>query len=299
MKVALARGKDRQDSVTKALELIKAEISESIQKAAQKKSKEIEDLAVLVKPNFVSPSHPLSITSVEAVRATLDFIKEFFPQQILVAEGSGECRETMPVFERYGYLALEAEFNVKLFDLNADDYQVLQVYDEHQKLDIDVKYAKTCLAADYIISVSPPKTHEETVVTLSWKNIVQGCPVWQGEVNEKAKLHHGAQALQRSLAKVGKRLHPDLAVLDGWEAMEGQGPALGTKVDWKIAIASTDFLAADIFCADLMGVELDQVEYLKLGARENLGESDLSKMQIVGNIEPGKVKRKFELGDRD
>ena len=35
------------------------------------------------------------------------------------------------------------------------------------------------------------------------------------------------------------------AVLDGWEGMEGNGPGDGTMVPSRIAIASTDFVAAD------------------------------------------------------
>jgi len=294
-KVALTQGENREDSVSKALDLIKNEVLESIEKVAGEKSINIEELTILVKPNFVCAYRPLSLTSVDAVRATLDFFKDIFPQTILVAEGSGSCRNTMEVFDRYGYRSLESEFNVKLFDLNADDFEVLKVFDEHLEKDIEVKYSKTCLHADYIISVSPPKTHEEAVVTLSWKNILQGCPVWQDEVNEKTKLHHGALVLQKSLAEIGKKLYPHLAILDGWEAMEGNGPCLGTSVDWKIAIASTDFLAADIFCADLMGVSLDCVEYLKLAAKAGLGESDIKKMEIVGNIKPEEIRRKFKL----
>lgn len=297
VKVALTRGKDRAETVKLALDAIKEEILVSIKNKAAKRKKKVEELLIMVKVNFVCPDKPLSLTAIEGVRALLFFLRNFFPQQILLAEGSGSCRNTIEVFERYGYRNLEEEFNVKLFDLNSDDFEIRQVYDSELNLTIPVKYAKTCYAVDYIVTIGPPKTHDTTVVTLGWKNLLMGCPVWTDEKNEKNKLHQSIPAIHKSLFEIGKSLYPDLNVLDGWEAMEGNGPCSGERVDWKVAIASTDFLAADIFCAHLMGIPLDCVEYLRLGAEASLGESNVDKMEIVGNIKPEEVKRKFKLHD--
>ena len=79
------------------------------------------------------------------------------------------------------------------------------------------------------------------------------------------------------------KLHPDLAVIDGYEGMEGTGPVNGTPVNQKVCIASMDWLAADRVGAELMGVDFNKIGYLSYCAKAgDRGQADLSKIQIVG-----------------
>jgi len=297
VKISLVRKTNRRSTVSEVLNQLSNEIRASVDSKAKQKGKKIEDLQVLLKPNFVCPSNPLSVTHIDAVRAALDFFKDIFPQKILVAEGSGACRDQMHAFHQFGYDKLVEEYNIELFNLNADDFETLKIFNRDFEQDVEIKFSKTCLSADYIISLTLPKTHDTVIVTLGWKNVIMGCPIWAGEANQKVLMHQSITAMHKNLFEVGKRLHPDLTILDGWEAMEGNGPCDGTKVDWKIAIASTDFLAADIFCAEMMGVNYDCVDYLKMGAEAGLGEWNLDKMEVVGNIASSEIKRNFKLHD--
>ena len=56
------------------------------------------------------------------------------------------------------------------------------------------------------------------------------------------------------------KLHPDLAVIDGFLAMEGNGPTSGTPVEHRVAIASLDWLAADRVGVALMGIDLAKMD---------------------------------------
>jgi len=58
-----------------------------------------------------------------------------------------------------------------------------------------------------------------------------------------------------------------LAVIDGHEGMEGNGPVMGTPVASKLAIASTDFIAADRVAVECMGVDPNWVGYLRYCAQ--------------------------------
>ncbi|RPH71051.1 MAG: DUF362 domain-containing protein, partial [Myxococcaceae bacterium] len=100
------------------------------------------------------------------------------------------------------------------------------------------------------------KTHDRVVATLSLKNIIVGAPIkdpgfrWgggkQGAKNDKPIIHgSGFRGINYNLFAMAQRLHPHLAVIDGFVGMEGAGPTRGTAVDWRIAVASTDALAAD------------------------------------------------------
>jgi uncharacterized protein (DUF362 family) len=77
-------------------------------------------------------------------------------------------------------------------------------------------------------------------------------------------------------------LHPNLTVIDGYQGMEGDGPLGGTPVDHKVCVASLDFLAADVVGAKLMGVDISDLGYLSYLATAKVGESDIGKMEIIG-----------------
>ncbi len=146
------------------------------------------------------------------------------------------------------------------------------------------------------------KTHDRTVVTLSLKNIVFGAPVKdpgfafgktrkEGARSDKAIVHgSGFRGINYNLYDLAPRLHPHLAVIDGFEGMEGNGPNNGTPVDHRVCVASTDWLAADRVAVELMGVDFSMIGYLNYCAQAGSGMVDLSKIEIVGESISGHIK---------
>lgn len=65
-------------------------------------------------------------------------------------------------------------------------------------------------------------------------------------------------------------MHPDLSVIDGFEGMEHNGPVGGKPVDHKVAVVSTDWLAADRVATELMGFDFNKVGYLSFSAKAGL-----------------------------
>ncbi len=156
--VALVRGKERRETVLRSLELI----SEDIHPGKR----------IVVKPNFVSTKKPLAATHVDAVRAVLDFLRDRNGGEIVVAEGAS-FSDTMDGFKNFGYHSLRDEYGIDLLDLNRDEWIEVDTFDKRLK-PVKLRLAKTLVDSDYIISVSPPKTHDTVVVTLSLKNIIMG-----------------------------------------------------------------------------------------------------------------------------
>jgi uncharacterized protein (DUF362 family) len=93
----------------------------------------------------------------------------------------------------------------------------------------------------------------------------------------------GSHGINYNIFTLSSVLHPHLAVIDGYEGMEGTGPVHGTAISQKVCLASLDWLAADRVGAELMGVDVTKIGYMsfciKSGTR---GQGDLSKIQIVG-----------------
>ena len=318
-RVALVRGESRSGNVMAALESI----------ADQVRLDTVRQ--VLVKPNFVSVNRQLAATHVDAVRAVLDFVRARYEGPIVVAEGAA-MSPTREGFRNYGYEPLVEEYTVELVDLNADDTLPVQVYDRRLR-PLTVYLARTVAEADYRVSVGPPKTHDTVIVTLSIKNMVMGALVnpqavrhsggtpglaqrlaglapkwvWQSGLAEwgkgtflgrpggssKMAMHQGFPVINLNLALVAPRVWPHLAVIDGWRGMEGEGPAGGDAVDWRVALAGSDPLAVDVLTAHLMGFDPEQVGYVQYCRRLGLGVGELGQIEVVGNAAPEEVWRSF------
>ena len=85
-------------------------------------------------------------------------------------------------------------------------------------------------------------------------------------------------------------------VIDGFEGMEGNGPTGGTQVSSQIAIASTDYVAADRVGIETMGIEPTWVGYLNFCAQLGLGQNDLAKIDVRGP-KLAEVTRKYKMSD--
>lgn len=71
----------------------------------------------------------------------------------------------------------------------------------------------------------------------------------------------------------------NLALPDGFECMEGDGPVAGAPVSLGVAFASCDPVLADSLGAAIMGLEPQEIGYLKYCADEGIGSLDLSKVK--------------------
>ena len=117
------------------------------------------------------------------------------------------------------------------------------------------------------------------------------------EPSDKMKMHQSYPVINLNLALVAPVVKPHLSVIDGFEAMEGNGPSEGDAVPWRIALASTDALSADVLTATMMGFDPDEVGYLHYCKRMGLGVGDLEHIQIVGNATMADCARQFRPHD--
>ncbi len=250
----------------------------------------------MVKPNFVSCRHPLSATHADATRAVLDFIRPHVRGELIIAEGPalGVAAEG---FDAYGYRPLAKEYGVPLVDLNAAATAPFQVFDEGFE-PVTVRLARPVLESDFRIAVGPPKTHDTVLVTLSVKNMAMGAVVRTvkglAAGNDKWAMHQGWAATNVNLFLVARAVWPQLGVVDGHVAMEGEGPIFGTAVRWRFAAASLDALALDFTVCGMMGVAPADVGYLYYCGRAGLGKFSEEEVEVVGRT-PASLRRELKL----
>jgi len=252
---------------------------------------------ILIKPNFVSCRHPASATHVDATRAVLELVARHARGEVVVGEGPalGEADEG---FDAYGYRELAAEFGVPLVDLNRAPTKPFQVYDRDFG-PLTVRLAEPALESDFRVAVGPPKSHDAVVVTLSVKNMAMGAVVRTGEAmgdgDDKWAMHQDYAAMNVNLFLVAREVWPHLGVVDGHEAMEGDGPIYGTPVPWGFAAASLDALALDYVACKMMGVEPSEVGYLYYAGRAGLGAFADDDIETAGGGDPAALARTLKL----
>ncbi len=76
--------------------------------------------------------------------------------------------------------------------------------------------------------------------------------------------------------------HADLAVLDGVQGAEGNGPWATDPIKHGVAIASNDTVAADTLATKLMGVKIEENPYITWCAQAGIGRDDLSEVTYIG-----------------
>ncbi len=312
-RVALTRGRARYESVAAALERIAKDVHLE------------RRWRVVVKPNLGRADRQLAATHVDAVRAVLDFVRARWDGPVAVAEGSARG-PTHTAFRQLGYEDLVPEFDVDLVDLNADETVPVRVWDRELR-PLRVEVARTLAMADFRISVCPPKTHDAALVALGIENMVRGslagreheraagarlgrlAPAWVRHSRLAAwsranwagrkggplgmALHQGPPLLNLNLARLAPHVWPQLTVIDGWRAMEGEGPGTGDPVRWRVALAGTDALAVDVLASHLMGIDPEHVGYLQHCRRLGLGRGDLEEIDVTGNLPVEQARRRF------
>jgi Uncharacterized conserved protein len=291
-KVALVKGENRRKNVYEAL----VSIDDQILPALKRKKR------VVIKPNCVSDSFQLAATHADAMSGILDYLEPRFKGPVVIAESS--AGDSLEAFEHFKYSQLIAEHKsqqLSLVDLNRDGkYQVISVVDNDLH-PVPVRIAAALMDPDtFIISSAMLKTHNSVVATMSTKNMVLGAPLHSSERkngwSDKRKYHYSVRHTHYNMLLTAQRIQPywGLAVIDGFEGMEGKGPAWGTPVESRIAIASTDFIAADRVGVEAMGINPDWVGYLRYCAQFGLGQYDLKKITVVGPS-IASVAKKYQL----
>lgn len=264
-KVAIVKGSNHYQNITRVLRLLEKDLAWKISRAQN----------IIIKPNFVSTTNQLAATNIDAVRATLDFLRKYTNCQILIAEHAA-FSSTAIGFTNFGYVALPKQYHIKLVDLAKDEFIPVEISDIFgEKTEIGI--GKTILNSDFRISVTPAKTHDEVIVTLGIKNMVMG------SLNKRPLMHQGPRVFNLNLAKLAKIIPSHLSIIDGTVGMEGNGPIEGKPIASNFTVASLDQVAADVVATQVMGFNPKDIGYLHfLGIPKNIeviGET-IAKCQV-------------------
>ncbi len=252
----------------------------------------IEDIVnpgnlVLINPNLVAvPTDRFSgaITRWEVCKAIADLVKEKGGRPV-IAESSAAGVDTEKVIEAGEYAQLR-EQGYDVVDLKTTPGTKIPVPDGY-KVFSELGSWELVQKADVIISVPVMKTHDQTEVTLSMKNL-------KGLIDDATKKSFHRDGLLEGVVDLMTALKPSLTVFDATICQEGMGPIFGTPVPMGLILASKDLVAADSVGGRIMGYDPRDVMITVRAAARGIGEMDLEKIKVRGDATIAEVERRFK-----
>ena len=299
-RVSFMASTDHREAAYEALKPLQQEVGEAIGN---------KQVVIKVNAGLASPQYFNCSSHADQIRGILEFLKPIHDRTIIITEGTaGAMCDAFIGFKNYNYMPLEEEYNVKLMDSNLLPYTQKFIYAaKHRPQPINI--INIFFDPDvYLISAARMKTHNAVVATCSLKNVTMGSPMChfnredipKNVRNEKSMMHggvgnSGGRELSYNLFLVALMgVQPDLALIDAVESIEGNGPWDGEVVKHGVAVASTDFVAADRLCIELMGIDPKYMKYLEWCGNAGMGAFDLSNIQVIGP-DYKKYVRKYAL----
>jgi uncharacterized protein (DUF362 family) len=251
---------------------------------------------VVIKPNVTGPVVPEQLTTTDprVVEALINLIKEETGAgEIIVVDCSAFAIDTELAFLGSGIASAVQRAGGKLLALEKDEYREVEV--PGAKVLRRVRLPRTVLDADVLINVPKMKTHIYTMVSLSLKN-QHGYLLW----GDKERFHR--TDLDQKFSDLYRAVKPNLAIVDGICAMQGQGPHSANPEDlindMNVIIAGTDCVAVDAVASAVMGFDPLEVPTTRIASSEGLGEADLRKIDVKGK-EIKEVRRVFRRPNPD
>jgi len=233
----------------------------------------ISNCSVLIKPNCTGIFSPEEgRTTHPIVLEALIEVLQHANATVIIGESSSVNIDTLIAYEKTGVKNIAEKQGIKLIDFKTSKYYKIDV--ENKYILNKILLPQEVLDADYIISLAKMKTNYVTTISCSLKNL-------KGLLldNQKKQFHHiGLSEAVADLFSVVKNNTKSIAIVDGILGSELYEPRKG-----GVLIASTDFVASDSICAEIMGVKPTDVKHLKLAYEKGLGEIDIDKITIYGD----------------
>jgi uncharacterized protein (DUF362 family)/NAD-dependent dihydropyrimidine dehydrogenase PreA subunit len=241
---------------------------------------------VLLKPNLLTAVAPEKgvVTHPEVVRAVIRLIKPI-TAHIFCGDSPGVLggkKDIDRVYEVSGVKKVCQEEGVAL------------VFFTEAKIVRGYPLASLAFTCDKLINIPKFKTHGFTVLTACLKNLF-GLIIGL----HKIKIHHDhpdPEGLSKVIVDIYQIRKPDLNIVDGIIAMEGQGPGSSGKLKkMGLIAASADGLCLDVTLSGLMKCNARDIPTNREALERGLGPADEGSIEILGGRVEDFTARDFQL----
>lgn len=232
---------------------------------------------ILLKPNMLSADAPerCSTTHYAVFRTVAEVFKS---TGAVLAYGDSPGFHSPEIAARKTLIADAAEdLGIELADFHHGEEVFFNEGVQNKKFVI----AKGVRESDGLISIPKLKTHGFARMTGCIKNQF-GCipgPL-KGEFHVRIP---DANDFSRMLVDLNSLLKPRLYIMDGIQAMEGNGPRGGTPRKMNLLLFSSDPVALDATVCRIINLHPEYVPTIKFGREAGLGTYIAEEIEIVGD----------------
>jgi len=218
---------------------------------------------VLLKPNLVEPARQAPhMTTHPAIVAAAGEVFRGWDAEVRVGEGPGHVRDTEMAMVESGLADMLQAVGLPFADLNYEAIDRVPNRGRQSPLN-GFYFPRSVLEADLIVSLPKMKTHHWVGVTAAMKNLYGVIPGikygWPKNV-----LHQSG--IPETVFDINASLPRTIAIVDGIECMEGDGPIMGTPKSMGLLVMGTNPPAVDATVCRLMEIDPARVSYLRLAA---------------------------------
>ena len=232
---------------------------------------------VFVKINHLPPPSPAEkgiITHPVFVEVILDLLKEVGADITVgddIQSGSGDG------FQISGFRQMCQRAGVRLTNLREAGF-VETVCNGHflEK----VYLSKIALDADVIINLPKLKTHSLCVFTGGVKNFYGTIP--SGLRRKFHAEYMRSEDFSQVLTDIFSAIRPQLTIMDGIIAMEGEGPAAGSLRRLGVILTSQDTVAVDAVATKIIGLNPMDIHTTRYSDERGLGVGNLQNIEVIG-----------------
>lgn len=215
---------------------------------------------VLLKPNLLTGGRPQNecTTRPELVARVAEMV---------IAAGGHPFIGDSPAFgsargvaEANGYEPLLTALDIPIVELHGGRYPTESQTFDHLRL------SKEAMEADVIINLPKVKSHVQLTMTLGVKNLF-GCVPGKMKAWWHMEAGKDVDRFGEMLVETARTLAPNLTIVDGIIAHEGNGPSNGDPRRLGIMAASEDVFALDRAILKMLQVEPEQVPTMAAALR--------------------------------
>lgn len=238
-------------------------------------------MLTVIKPNLIMKSAPeAAIITHPAVVAAVGLCVQKAGGRVLIAESPGgpyTPSVMKSIYKGCGYTEMAEQYGFSL-------------YTDCKSREVSLPEGKRCrrmtviepfLDREFLIDAAKLKSHGMTGLSGAVKNLFGAVPGLM-----KPELHcrfPEKPVFSEMLVDLCDFLKPDLSVIDGVEAMEGDGPTGGQMRFVGALVSSRSPYAADVVAAELTGMVPEQVLMLKNAMERGLCPRNARELELWGD----------------
>ena len=258
-KVIIAEGDNALDRI-----FIELEVEKMLQNIENTLIKPNLRAAGIIKYKKCSITNPLIVKSL--AERLLDLGK-----YVTIAECTSSKYITQKALENSGIKSLE-KIGVDILNLNSCKTKNIKISGGTLK---EIEVPLPIVNGNFVISLPVMKTHNQTLVTLSMKNMM-------GATSEMGPSRMHCAGIHQSIADINTVVKPHLCIIDATRAMEGSGPVRGSEVILNTLISGYDPVSVDSISATIMGYDPRKIEHILLAEEKGVG--NIKPDIVIGNI---------------